>query len=148
MSKVSAFILMTLAISLLSCPVHAMDEGGQYIHIDQMVIRFDHADAMVTLNYDLGVFAKVYVFAFGSRHLEPELGTIFSDYNNVEMLEIGHDHAVILLKNASRKNGMFYLHDQRELGATIGSLDIQYPTGSSKNIRNADSVPNLFYEPT
>lgn len=137
---------MTLAISLLSCPVHAMDEGGQYIHIDQMVLRFDHTDATVILNYDLDVFAKVYVFAFGSRHLEPELGKIFFDYENVEIIEIGHDHAVVLLKNASRKSDMFYLHDQRELGAAIGSLDIQYPVGPSKNIRNTDSVPNLFYE--
>ncbi|MCD4703584.1 MAG: hypothetical protein K8R64_04730 [Methanosarcinaceae archaeon] len=137
---------MTLAIFLLSCPAYAMDEGGQYLHIDQMVLRFDHTDATVTLNYDLDIFAKVYVFAFGSRHLKPELEEIFFNYENVKMVEIGHDHAVIFLKDASRKSDMFYLHDQRELGATISSLYVYYPVGPSKNIRNTNVVPNLFYE--
>ena len=144
--RISGLILVIL---LLSCSVSgalAAEDGGGYIHISSMQVRFSGTDATVDLFYDLDFFGDMYVFALGSRHLKPEFEAFFYDFEELKVVELGRAHSRFLLKNVSRESENFYLHDEKKLGRQVDSLVVTYPTGSSKAMGSTDSIPNLFYE--
>jgi len=145
---------MRLVVLLITCLVLTSffltpalaQEDGQYFHINEMSLRFDGEDATATIHFDLDLFGVLYVFAFGSRHLEPELEEVFMDFDDLQVREIGRDKAVIYLSNVSHKTDDFYLFDEKELGAVVDDLTLLYPSGPSKTLTNAHMIPNLFYE--
>ncbi|AKB85540.1 hypothetical protein MCMEM_1487 [Methanococcoides methylutens MM1] len=115
------------------------------MHFDSMVMRFDGTDAYVTVTYDLDTFARMYVLAFGTRHLESSFETIFSEYEEAKVIEIGYDTAIINLEDVSRSSGNYYLHDSRDLSTDIDSLRVIYPGGTSKTLTSVTETPNIFY---
>ena len=144
--RISGLILVIL---LLSCSVSgslAAEDGGDYIHISTMQVRFSDTDATVDLFYDLDFFGDMYVFALGSRHLKPEFEAFFYDFEELKVVELGRAHSRFVLKNVSRESDNFYLHDEKKLGRQVGSLVVIYPAGPSKAMGSVDSIPNLFYE--
>lgn len=140
----SLFILLVAIISL-SVTGYALNEEGQYIHLKQMDIRFEGTDAQVTFYYELDMFSRVYVFLLGSYNLQPTLENVLFDFEQVEVREIGRNHAVVHVSNISRQNSEYYLHDSRALGAKVDMLTMVYPDGSSRNVPGATSTPYTFY---
>lgn len=145
--KVLSFLLLLLVLSSASLTALAQenDENTDFMHFDRMVMRFEETDAYVTINYDLDTFARMYVLAFGTRHLESSFEGIFSEYEEAEIVEIGYDNVAISLKNVSRSSGDYYLHDSRDLGTDIDSLQVIYPGGTSKTLTSVTETPNIFY---
>ncbi|WP_157209628.1 hypothetical protein [Methanosalsum zhilinae] len=138
---------MTL-ISMTIVPLAYAKPGpstAQYMEITHMTMRFDGPDAYVSINYNLDLFSNIYVFMLGSRNLEKTFELVFSDFESLEVLEIGRNHASLKLMNVSRETDDYYLHDSRELGTTIDTLTIVYPGGSDRVTRNVNSTPNIFY---
>jgi hypothetical protein len=146
--KLAIIVGLALAISFASMalPTSAVPEEGQYFHVTQMVVEFDRTDAMVTISYDLDLFAEIYAFILGSRNLEPTFEQIFSDFENVKVTEIGRNHAVIMLSDVSRQDGDYYLHDQHQLGIWVDSLILVYPNGSNKNFQHTNTIQDTFYK--
>ncbi|WP_129582648.1 hypothetical protein [Methanolobus psychrotolerans] len=81
----------------------------------------------------------------GAYNLEPAIGDLFWDFDDMEVLDIGKDNAVVFVKDVSRKNDEYYLHDSHELGDTVDILTIVYPDGSSRTILDASETPDTFY---
>lgn len=153
--KATAIITIALIISasLLAVRVSPgidMEQfrEGKYIHLDHVIIEFDKTDAEVSIEYHLSPFAQVYMFLFGSRHLEPKIEEIFFDFSDVEVEEIGRTHAKVLIKDISRQNDENYLHDSRELGIQPNMLTLLYPDGTERNTEYAKETPNTFYSYT
>ncbi|WP_445474487.1 hypothetical protein ACT9XH_08900 [Methanococcoides methylutens] len=146
--KVLSFLALLILLSSVSIPVLAqeIEEDTDFMHFDRMVMRFDETDAYVTVTYELDTFARMYVLAFGTRHLESSFENIFSEYDEAEIEEIGYDSAAIALKNVSRSSDSYYLHDGRDLGTSIHSLQIIYPGGASKTLTDVTETPNIFYD--
>jgi hypothetical protein len=118
---------------------------GKYIHLDQVTIKFDKTDAEVSIEYHLSPFAQVYMFLFGSSHLEPKINEIFFNFSEVTIQEIGRTHAKVLVKDISRQSNDYYLHDTRQLGMKPDMLTLVFPDGSRRNAENAKETPNTFY---
>ncbi len=144
-SLAAIVILLIAAFALVIMPSSAVTEDDQFIHINRMILNFEKIDGMVEITYDLDFFAKTYVFLLGSRNLEPTFEKIFFEFEDVEIIEIGQNHAVIMLKNISRQSGEYYLHDSCELGANVDVLTFIYPDGSTKQLENTRSTQNTFY---
>ncbi|KXS42111.1 MAG: hypothetical protein AWU59_1789 [Methanolobus sp. T82-4] len=138
------FALITVLFSL-SMTGYAVSNDGQYIHFREMSVEFAGTDAEVTLYYDLDVFSRVYVLLLGSYNLEPTLENVLFDFEDVEVVEIGNNRAVLYVEDISRQNSEFYLHDSRNLGATVDVLTLVYPDGSSRRVPYATSTPYTFY---
>ncbi|AAM06666.1 TPA: hypothetical protein HA338_11895 [Methanosarcina acetivorans] len=153
--KVKAIITIALIISaaLLAARVTPginpnQFREGKYIHLDTMVIEFDKTDANVRISYHLSPFAQVYMFMFGSKHLEPKIEEIFFDFENIEIQRIGINSALIHVNDISRQKDEDYLHDSRELGMQPDVLTLVYPNGKRKNIEHAKNTSDIFYEET
>ena len=67
-----------------------------------MEIAFNKTNADVSIEYRLSPFAQVYIFLFGSKNLEPKIKEIFSDFENIEIKNIGRTSASIEVKNVSK----------------------------------------------
>ncbi|MGB9927742.1 MAG: hypothetical protein ACPK85_04990 [Methanosarcina sp.] len=119
---------------------------GKYIHIDTMEIQFNKTDADVNVKYHLSPFAEIYIFLFGSKHMEPKLEEIFFEFQDVHVQEIGQANANIEIKNIARKSDEFYLHDSCKFGVQPDSLTIIYPDGTRRNIEHPTATPPIFYE--
>lgn len=146
--KVLSFLVLFMLLSSASIPALAQEfeEDIDFMHFDNMVMRFEGTDAYVTVTYDLDTFARMYVLAFGTRHLESSFETIFSEYEEAEIMEIGYNTATINLKNVSRLSGIYYLHDSRHLGTYIDSLQVIDPDGASKTYTSVTETPDAFYK--
>ncbi|AKB17973.1 MULTISPECIES: hypothetical protein [unclassified Methanosarcina] len=151
--KIKAIITIALIISaaLMAAKVSPgvnteQFREGKYIHIDSMVIEFNKMDADVQIQYNLSPFAQVYMFLFGSKHLEPKIEEIFFDFDNIEIQRIGINSALIHVNDISRQKDEDYLHDSRELGMQPDVLTLVYPDGKRKNIEHAKSTLDIFYE--
>lgn len=140
---ITAAMILTLIATAL--PTYAATGGSNYIHIEHMTMEFEDHDAVVTLSYDLNLFADMYVFILGSYNLEPTFEKMFSDFESVEVTKIGWNSATIRIKDVSRKVDAYYLHDSRELGMNVKTLTIVYPDGSAKDYPDSKSTPNIFY---
>jgi hypothetical protein len=141
-------IIISAALMATRVPTNIDTEQfkeGKYIHVDNMMITFDKTDANVNILYHLSPFAEVYIFLFGSKHMEPKIKEIFFDFENVEIQTIGRDSATIQIKNISRQSEESYLHDSHELGIQPDMLTIVYPDGTRRNYEYAQTTPNIFY---
>jgi hypothetical protein len=118
---------------------------GKYIHLDSMEIVFNRANAEVNINYHLSPFAQVYMFLFGSRHLEPKIREIFFGFENVQIQRIERTSASILIKDISRQSGEYYLHESKELGMQPDNLFIVYPDGTRRNLQRTKFTQSAFY---
>ncbi|AKB40160.1 MULTISPECIES: hypothetical protein [Methanosarcina] len=150
--KVKAIITIALIISaaLMAAKISPGEDSeqfgeGNYIHIDTMVIEFNRTDANVQIKYHLSPFAQVYMFMFGSKHLEPKIKDIFFDFENIEVRRIGRSSALIHVNDISRHDDEYYLHDSRELGIQPDILTLVYPDRTRQNIEYARATPDIFY---
>jgi hypothetical protein len=113
--------------------------------ITSLAINFDKADAVFTVNYDLGKLPKMYVLLFGSKSIEPKIKAIFSNFD-YEIIKIDQDKAILKVKNVSRLEKDFYLHDSRKLGASINTIIVYTPDSPrTREYSNLNSTPNTFY---
>ena len=150
--KIKAIITIALIISaaLMAAKVSPgvnteQFREGKYIHLDSMVIEFDKTDADVQITYHLSPFAQVYMFMFGSKHLEPKIKDIFFDFEDIKVLKIGRTSASIHITDISRQNDEYYLHDSRELGMQPDVLTLVYPDRTRQSIEHAKTTPDIFY---
>jgi hypothetical protein len=119
---------------------------GKYIHVDSIVIQFDKANADAYIEYRLSLFAKAYMFVFGSKNLEPKIKEIFADFEEVKILEIGSNSASLRITNISKKSDQYYLHESRKFGVQPDTLTLVYPDGTRRNTLNPKTTPSAFYK--
>lgn len=147
--KIKAMITIALLISatLMAAKVspginNDQFREGKYIHLDHMEIALIKTDAKISIEYHLSPFAQAYIFLFGSKHLEPKIKEIFSNFENVEVQKIGMASASIYVKGISRLSDGYYLHESRKLDISPDVLTIIYPEGVRRNTEHAKATPN------
>ncbi|WP_319507112.1 hypothetical protein [uncultured Methanolobus sp.] len=146
--KLSAFLVFALIVSLLSFSAsnNIISNNEEYVHFNQVTMKFQGTDAVISMSYSLDMFSCMYVFLMGTYNLEPAIDKFFYDFGDVEVLEIGKDSAVIFVKDVSRKNDEYYLHDSHEMGGTVKVLTMMYPDGSTRTVSSVTATPDTFYD--
>lgn len=141
-------LLTILALLTVFAFVAVITDGrqdGRNLHITSLTIQFDKTDATFIINYDFGNLPTMYLLIFGSKTIEPEIASIFSNFD-YDVIKIDQEHAVLKVKNMAALNKGYYLHDSRKIGQTIDVVYISDPSSTkTKEYYNINSTPNYFY---
>ena len=118
---------------------------GKELDISSLDIQFDKTDATFTVNYNFDMISKTYFLIFGGKTIEEKIRPVFPNFD-YEIMKIDQDKAILRVKNISRLEKDYYLHNSQRLGETIGTVYIS--ERSSTRIReyhNINSTPDYFY---
>ncbi|MCZ7384485.1 MAG: hypothetical protein O8C63_07025 [Candidatus Methanoperedens sp.] len=143
--------IMVIFIVLFFASILPISEGTSANHtfeITSLTINFDKTNATFIVNYDLGKIPKTYILLFGSKSIEPKIKDIFSNFD-YDIVKMNQDETILHVKNISRLENGFYLHDSRKLGASINTIIIYTPDSqdqkkySNTYLFNWDNVPGI-----
>ncbi|MCE8423193.1 MAG: hypothetical protein J5U17_09250 [Candidatus Methanoperedens sp.] len=141
----SAIIVLVILILSSFLPFAEGASQRSSLDITTLIIKFDKTDAEFIVNYDIGRLPKLYIILMGSKSIKPKLKNVFSgfDYNIIKM---DQDKAILHVKNISRYEKGFYLHDSIAFGETINILRIYMPDSDRPvEYYSVNSTPNKFY---
>lgn len=136
-----------ILIALIFALTLPLSEGNpsRPLEITSLIINFDKTDGTFTVNYDLGKIPKMYVLLFGSKSIEPRIKAVFGNFE-YEITKMDQDKAILRVKNVSRLEKGYYLHDSRQLGASINTIIVYAPDSPRPTeYSNLNSTPNKFY---
>ena len=120
-------------------------QGSNYIHIENMTMRFDGSDANITVEYRLDFFAKLYMLLFGPKVIEPKLEGIFAEFENATIKEISQEKAVIVAINVLVHKGETYHINPYKLGQEVDILVIVFPDNYTITFNDRNTVPSITY---
>ena len=143
--KKSIIVIFLVLFFASILPISEGTSANHTFEITSLTINFDKTNATFIVNYDLGKIPKMYILLFGSKSLEPKVRDLFSNFD-YDIVKMNQDETILKVKNISRLEKGFYLHDSRKLGATINSIFVSTPDSPrAKEYFNLNSTPDTFY---
>ena len=138
--RISLLLVLTL---LLTMPA----ASAGYMHVTQTLVEFEGADAVFTVDYEIELLARIYIMAFGSTKIVPEIEARFAsfDEDDVTIERLDYEQAVVSVKNVSYYDDGYYFHNSHDFGITMETLVMDLPDGSPKVYWNTNSTPSVFY---
>jgi hypothetical protein len=140
-----ALLVALLVTSVLATPSSA-DRGREYIKVQEVTMSLLDGDAVFDVSFDLDPFAKLYVLALGTKYIEPELISLFSDFDNVTVTKTEPHRAVLVSKGAGEFRSGYYLYDSRHLSHQVPKLTVVYPERLSRTFYDVSATPSVFSE--
>ena len=136
------YIILLLSLFL---PLSEGKQGTRTLEVSSLIIKFDKTDAEFTVNYDLGAIPKMYILLMGGRNIEPKIKEIFSNFD-YDVIKMDQEKAILHVKNISRFEKGYYLHDSISFGTQINNIFIYIP-GDSRPTEyvGLNATPNKFY---
>ena len=141
------FILLFVVGSQLSQASQVVNNGGgKSISITSLTIHFNKTDAEFVVDYQLNAIPKFYVLLLGGKLIEEKMDFVFSNFD-YDVVKINQDKTIINVKNVSKYDKDYYLHNKIPFNTTI-PLVIIYTTDSKtpSEYHNINSTPNIFYK--
>lgn len=143
--KILNIFLLLLLLFASTTPQTWAKPDKRPLDIESITMRFTGSGASVTVDFDFPSLTKMYILLLGSKNLEPEINSLFSNFD-IEILKINQDEAVLKLNKIARFDKGYYLHESRELGANIKKMYIYTPDSPRpREFTNLNSTPNIFY---
>ncbi len=140
-----SLIVVLFTVLLLTAILTDGKTERRSLQITSLTIKFDKADATFTVNFDIGDLPRLYILLLGSKSLEPKINSVFSNFD-YEIIKMDQDKAILLVKNISRLDKGYYLHDSRKFGETINTVYIYTPDSpQATEYYNLNSTPYYFY---
>jgi len=138
--RISLLLVLTL---LLTMPA----ASAGYMHVTQTRMEFGGADATFTVDYEIELLAMIYIMAFGSAKIVPEIEAQFAsfDEDDVTIKRLDYEQAVVSVKNVSYYDEGYYFHNSHDFGITMEKLVVAPPEGSPRVYRNTNITPSIFY---
>lgn len=134
-------IILSLVILLFA----AVSDGKRPLHITSLEIKFDKTEATFTVNYDMSSFPKMYILLLGSKALQSEINSVFSNFD-YKITKLDQDEAILRVKNISRFDKGYYLHEPRKFGQIIDKMYIYSPDSTiPREYFNVNSTIPFFY---
>lgn len=141
----SVLIIIALIVIALFLPFTQATLEPRSLEITSLAIKFDKTDAQFTVNYDIGKLPKLYIILLGSKSIAPKLKTVFSNFD-YEIVSMDEDKAILHVKNISRYEKGYYLHDSVKFNEVINTLIVYMPDSNRPmEYYNTNSTPNKFY---
>jgi hypothetical protein len=126
--------------------------AGNFLSVKDITMNLNEGNATFQLNYTLDTFTKIYVLVLGSRYIQPDLVSMFGNFDDIKIERIDHRSATILAAKAGKYNGSYYFFDSRPLEIddsilqnTIGKFRVIYPGEPNQTFYNISSTPEIFY---
>ncbi len=127
-------LIMVLFMVFVLISVIPFTEGKsekRSLDITSLMINFDKTDAIFTVNYDFNSLSKLYILFLGSKSLEPKIKAIFSNFD-YKIIKMDQYKAILRVKNISRFDKGYYLHDSHRFGESINTVLYIYTPDSSE----------------
>lgn len=142
--KIQALILV---LSILIFATTLTDgKREKELDITSLTIQFNKTDAIFTINYNFNKISKTFLLIFGSGTVEPKIKSIFQNFD-YEVIKIDYDKTILRVKNISRLNKGYYLHNSQKFGETIGTIYISDPSNNrTREYYNINATPDYFYK--
>lgn len=125
-------------------------EQPRYIHVNSITMTLEGPDATFNIEYKLDMIARVYVMFLGTGSIEPAIYDIFSDFNDIQVLSVREDNAVVKVRNVSyhdpEQGGNIFFHDSHNLGITVDTFILVFPSGVERTFSNVSTTQNTFFE--
>lgn len=133
---------------LILASLTSSSEGTQSMRvfeISSLSIKFDHTDAEFIVNYNIGAVPRMYILLMGGKSIEPKIKELFSNFD-YEIVKMDHEKAILHVKNISRFEKGYYLHDSIGFGTQIDSMTVYIP-GDIRPTEyiGLNATPNKFY---
>ena len=149
-NKISLITIGLLVSIIVLTSNTASAETPRYIHVNSITMELDGQDATFTANYELDLFARIYVLFLGSGNIEPAINDIFYDFDDFKIVNVRDNYAVVIANNVSYKDpdlkGDFYFHDSHDLGVRVETFKLVFPTGVTRTFSDVSSTTNTFFE--
>ncbi len=136
-------LVVTALITLLVFTI-GLGMSEDYLYIKDINMCLNEGNATFEMNYTLETFTKFYVLALGCKYIEPNLISMFGNFNNLTTIRADPDSAALLAEGAGKYNSGYYLFESRPLRAKVAKLTVIYPEGRPKTFYNISSTPNVF----
>ncbi len=136
-------IIISILIILSIVITDGKEREKRQLPITSLDIKFDKTDAIFTIHYEYDGLSKMYLLMLGSKTLEPNIKAVFSNFD-YDIIKIDADKAILKVKNISRLNEGYYLHDSHKFGETIDIVKISDSFGT-RTYFNINSTPYYFY---
>jgi hypothetical protein len=138
-------ILIAILIIASLLPATEGTPGIRPIDITSLIVKFDKTDALFTVNYDIGTIPKMYILLLGGRSIEPRIKDVFSNFDYT-VIKIDQEKTILHVKNVSRFEKNYYLHDSVKFGATIKNIIIYIPGDPRPSeYIGLNATPSKFY---
>ncbi len=128
----------------------ASAEPPRYLEVKSIKMTFEGQDATLNIKYELDTIAQVYVFLLGTRSLEPAIDDMFDDFDNIQVLSVREDNAVVKVMNVSyhdtEQGENILFHDSHNLGTNVPTFTIVFPSGTERTFSDISTTPNTFFE--
>lgn len=148
----SRVILLITGLLLLTIlfPGTASAKPPRYMDVESITMTLEGPDATFHIKYKLDLIAKMYILLLGTGSMEPAVLDLFNDFENVEVLSIREDYAVVKTRNVSYRNteqgGNMFFHESHNLGTTIETFTIVFPSGVKRTFSDVTNTQNTFFE--
>ena len=138
-------VVLIFLMIFTSMTIVTDERKDKELHITLLEIKFDKTDAIFTVNYDFDKFSETYLLLFGTKTLEPKIRSAFQNFE-YDVIRIDHNKAILRVKNISRLNKDYYLHDSHKFNRIIETVYIYDPSGTIiREYHNVNSTSNYFY---
>ncbi len=149
-SRIILLITGLLLSSIFMTVGTASAEPPRYLEVKSITMTLEGQDATFNIEYKLDQIARVYVFLLGTGSLESAIYGMFKDFDNIEVLSVREDNAVVKVTNVSyqdpEQGGNILFHDSHNLGTNVGAFTIVFPSGAERTFSDVSTTPNTFFE--
>jgi hypothetical protein len=139
MKYVAVGVVLMLVLALIT-PSMAADEGRySYITVQDITIRLEKADAVVSMNYTVDNSIGFLVLLLGKSDLEQKVLNILN-FDSVSVQYLGLDHAEIRVNGVSNDYGDgTYWFPEHSFGVVVPSLTIITP----QSVRQYENISEI-----
>ena len=149
-SRIILLITGLLLSSIFLTVGTASAEPPRYLEVKSITMTLEGQDATFNIKYKLDAIAKVYVLLLGTGSIEPAIYGLFDDFDNIQILSVREDNAVVKVRNVSyqdpEQGGNILFHDSHNLGTTVEAFTIVFPSGAERTFSDVSTTPNTFFE--
>lgn len=140
-------LLIVIVLTLVSIFPHTEGaQGTRVFDVSSLTIKFDKTDAEFTLRYDIGTFPRLYILLMGGTSIEPNINDLFSKFD-YEILKLDHEKAILRVRNISRFEKGYYLHDSTSFGTKIKNVIVYIPgEARPSEYFGLNATKNTFYQ--
>ena len=149
-SRIILLITGLLLSSIFITVGTASAEPPRYLQVDSITMTLEGPDATFNIEYELDMIARVYVLFLGTGSIEPAIYGLFDDFDNIQVLSVREDSAVVKVMNVSyhdpEQGGNMFFHDSHNLGITVDTFILLFPSGIKRTFSDVSTTPNTFFE--
>jgi hypothetical protein len=149
-SRIILLVTGLLLSSIFLTVGTASADPPRYLHVESITMTLEGPDATFNIEFELDIIAQMYVLFLGTGSIKSAIYDIFDDFDNVEVLSVRKDGAVVKVRNVSyhdpKQGGNMFFHDSHNLGTIVDTFKLVFPSGVERIFYDVSTTPNTFFE--